>query len=86
MITDLLYEINRNLIKLNKVCKDKGYFKNLEEKMEMQNKYNQTIIDRINKAIDYIEDNCFDGKEYDTHGDMLNVEELLNILKGSDKE
>ena len=46
---------------------------------------NELLQDRIDKAIEYIEERC--NGEVLTHTfDKDNVGELLDILKGSDKE
>lgn len=46
---------------------------------------NDELQDRIDKAIEYIQDR-YDGEALTHTFDKCNVKELLDILKGSDKE
>lgn len=68
---------------MNKIKLEKTDLLKEKERLEKENRKLKKTID---KTIEYIEENCYDGKEYDIHGDMLNVRELLDVLKGSDKE
>ena len=50
--------------------------------------YIEDILDRNNKAIEYIEENktTYEGNEYGFDDMLEDVIPLLDILKGSDKE
>lgn len=96
MITKLFTEINEKMDEVEKILKDNNYFTNLEKRIEEYNNkmmavYNNEAteyINRVNRAIEYIEDLL----KYNEVGIMMDsmerdrLEVLLNILKGSDKE
>lgn len=47
--------------------------------------YITNLQDRINKAIEYIDNRCLDEYGYVGYGDDLNPRRLVNILKGEDE-
>lgn len=57
--------------------------KNGKAQISLQNQLVK-LQQRINKALEHIKQECFDGREYDTHGDHLSIQELLKILKGEE--
>jgi len=67
-------------------CDDKAITPDVRDDVEMTLKYIDELEDKINKAIEYIYQECKWGSELDTHGDYLSTEELLNILRGEDNE
>lgn len=46
---------------------------------------NHDLKEKINKAIEYIEDNTYKSNETE-YMDLTGIKELLSILKGVDKE
>lgn len=87
MITKLFTEINEKMDEVEKILKDNNYFTNLEKRIEEYNNkimavYNNEAteyINRVNKAIEYIEEKT---KKTDFDNDRLI--DVLDILKGSD--
>ena len=60
---------------------------NLAEKLIEERQKNKELQDRIDSAINYIEENSSDYYTNEPHYRgfvLLNIEELLDILKGSD--
>ena len=97
MITRLFTEINEKMDEVGKILKDNNYFTNLEKRIEeynnkMMSVYNNEAteyINRIDKAIEYIEQNKYrETNEYNDTNEQIVVEakHLLDILKGSDNE
>lgn len=99
MITKLFTEINEKMDEVEKILKDNNYFVNLEKKMKEYNDRMMALhdneatkyINRIDKAIEYIDkrkndiNECLDIVIPKDVARVILIE-LLDILKGSDKE
>ena len=94
MITKLFTEINEKMDEVEKILKDNNYFVNLEKKMKEYNDRMMAIhdnkatkyINRIDKAIEYIEQNV---NNCDIYCDGCipkscpDIRKIVDILKGS---
>ena len=59
-------------------------FNEIIKELKQEEHKNLELSMRINKAIEYINKNAFDVVNSE-HKSIINVEELLNILKGENK-
>ena len=76
--------LNKELAEANNIIKS-GINEELRKELDEILKCNQAQANRIYKAIEYIQDR-YDGEVLTHTFDKDNVKELLDILKGSDKE
>ena len=68
----------------------KEYAKNHDSSFKKLQKENKKLQQRIDKAIEYIQENCYineeDKTEVCSYGDDLNPSYLLEILKGDNND
>ena len=71
-----------------KIMKQEATYDYLKDEVHCLYAEKKELQERINKAIEYIERTCVTNTKWVSYpkGEFFNIDELLDILKGSDKD